>query len=136
MDLHPRAKELRKRLTAAEAKLWNALRNPAIGCNFRRQVPLGIYIADFVCFERSLIVEVDGGQHADNPSDAERDAWMEAQGYRVLRFWNHEVLGELEGVYATLLEALHERTPRFMPPTPSVAATGAAARRRTPAPAP
>ena len=73
---------------------------------FRRQAPIGPYIADFVCFEARLIVECDGGQHCDNSSDAARDAWFESQGFRTFRFWNNEVLSSPEGVLTVLLAAL------------------------------
>jgi very-short-patch-repair endonuclease len=101
-----RARLLRQNGTEAEHALWRCLRDRALaGSKFRRQVPLGPFIADFVCFERKLIVEVDGGQHADGTParrDAARTAWLEAQGYRVVRFWNNDVLSNPDGV----LEAL------------------------------
>ena len=78
------------------------------GLKFRRQVPLGPYVVDFFCLSVSLVVEVDGGQHgvADGRSqDARRTRWLEAQGYRVMRFWNNEVSDNLEGVLAVILEA-------------------------------
>ncbi|MGH7164602.1 MAG: endonuclease domain-containing protein, partial [Nitrospiraceae bacterium] len=83
------ARQLRKNLTDAEQRLWRHLRlRQANGQKIRRQQPIGPYIADFVCFERTLIVEVDGGQHADSQcDDSNRTAWLEAQGFHVLRFW-------------------------------------------------
>jgi len=70
-----------------------------MGLKFKRQKPLGRYIADFVCEERKLIIELDGGQHAEQATyDTKRDDWLRSQGYVVLRFWNNEVMGELEGV--------------------------------------
>jgi len=80
-------------MTDAEQKLWRVLRSRASGAKFRRQVPLGPFVVDFVCFEARLIVELDGGQHADNPRDTRRDRYFSDQGYRVLRFWNNDVLG-------------------------------------------
>ncbi|HEY9898293.1 MAG TPA: DUF559 domain-containing protein [Pantanalinema sp.] len=102
MDLTPRAKELRHNLTDAERKRWRALRFESLGAKFRRQVPLGNYIVDFVCLDVSLIVEVDGSQHLENEYDRQRDAWLGDQGFRVLRFWNNEVLGNLDGVVETI----------------------------------
>jgi very-short-patch-repair endonuclease len=75
-------------------------------------VPLGPYVADFVCFDARLIVEVDGGQHAEQVrTDAKRTAWLESQGYRVLRFWNNEVLGNTEGVISAIRSALNAHPP-------------------------
>jgi len=93
-------KNLRKNLTDAERLLWRHIRSRQIeGLKFRRQEPLGNYIVDFVCFEKSLILEIDGGQHADlRQRDNERDTWFESQGFKTLRFWNNEVLTNLEGV--------------------------------------
>ena len=85
-------------MTDAELKLWYHLRNRKVGVKFRRQYPIGNYIVDFVSFEARLVVEVDGGQHAESESDKVRDRWMESQGFKILRFWNNEVLGNIEGV--------------------------------------
>src|SRR5687767_1293675 len=84
------ARTLRKNLTDAEQRMWNYLRLRQLdGVKFRRQQPLGAFIVDFVCFERKLIVEVDGGQHSERcVYDENRRRWLEGQGYRVLRFWN------------------------------------------------
>lgn len=93
-----RARTMRHGGTDAEGRLWQALRARQLqGAKFRRQVPLGDYVADFLCFEARLIVEVDGGQHSLE-RDGARTAWLESQGFRVVRFWNNEVLGNLEGV--------------------------------------
>ena len=93
------ARRLRAEMTDAERKLWQALRAHRFrGGAFRRQAPLGPYIADFVCHALKLVIEVDGGQHSGSVSDARRDDWMAREGYKVLRFWNNEVLGNLEGV--------------------------------------
>src|SRR5687767_3162787 len=97
-------KQLRTFMTDAEQKLWRALRSPGIGGKFRRQVPLGPFVVDFVCFESKLIVEVDGGQHAENRRDIKRDRYFLDQGYRVLRFWNTDVLKNLDGVLARIAE--------------------------------
>ena len=102
-----RARELRKRMTVAERKLWFVLRDRRFAkFKFRRQAPIGRFIADFVCFERRLVIEVDGGQHADSVSDQRRDRWFAANGYRVLRFWNNEVMRNLDGVATLLAETL------------------------------
>lgn len=89
-------------MTFAEIKLWQAIRRRALGVKFRRQHPIGPYVVDFACLERALIVEVDGGQHAGSASDARRDHWLEGMGFRIVRFWNHEVLANLEGVLTAL----------------------------------
>ena len=102
-----RARELRSRMTDAERKLWFALRDRRFaGFKFRRQVPIGPFIADFVCFEARLVIEVDGGQHADSIQDQRRDRWFAANKFRVMRFWNNEVRSNLEGVMILLAEAL------------------------------
>jgi very-short-patch-repair endonuclease len=96
-----RARSLRYDQTQAEAALWRQLRNRQIGgCKFVRREPIGSYYVDFVCRARRLIVEVDGGQHADSGADRDRDCRLAALGYRVVRFWNNEVLANLEGVIA------------------------------------
>ena len=98
------ARRLRRNLTDAERKLWFHLRNRALmGCKFRRQQPIGPYVADFVCFERGLIVEADGGQHSDVRADECRTCYLRSHGYRVLRFWNNDVLTRTEAV----LEQIH-----------------------------
>jgi very-short-patch-repair endonuclease len=90
------AKNLRKQSTDTERVVWKHLRAKHFkGLMFRRQQPVGKYIVDFVCFEKKIIIELDGGQHAmlsENQKDVERDKWFEAQGYIVLRFWDNEVL--------------------------------------------
>ncbi len=98
-------KALRKRLTDAEQLLWNYLRMKQIeGLKFRRQQPIGNYIVDFVCFENRIIIEVDGGQHAENNKDRERDLYLQRNGFRVLRFWNNEVLQSINEVLAVIRE--------------------------------
>ncbi len=94
------ARRLRKTPTDAESRLWRRLRQKQLdGFRFRRQHPLGPYVADFFCAEARLIVEVDGGQHARAlERDDARSRWLAARGYRVLRFWNNEVLGNTDGV--------------------------------------
>jgi very-short-patch-repair endonuclease len=79
------------------------------GSKFRRQRPMGPYIVDFISFAHRLIIECDGGQHADNPNDAKRDAGFASQGFRTLRFWNNDILANPEGVLTTILLALGQR---------------------------
>jgi very-short-patch-repair endonuclease len=93
------AKTLRKSQTDAEKLLWRHLRAKQMkGLKFRRQQPIGNYVVDFVFLEKSLVIEVDGGQHADNAKDEERDAWLTSEGFKVLRFWNNEVLTNINGI--------------------------------------
>jgi len=94
-------------MTDAERKVWYALRDRRfVQFKFRRQVPVGPYIADFVCFEARLVIELDGGQHAGSCRDKRRDRWFATNGFRVLRFWNNEVLLNIEGVMMLLARAL------------------------------
>ncbi|HET7852667.1 MAG TPA: endonuclease domain-containing protein [Methyloceanibacter sp.] len=107
------ARSLRQRSTDAERKLWSRLRDRRLmGFKFRRQVPRGHYVVDFLCVEAALVVEVDGSQHADRRSEADRlrTAELEREGLTVLRFWNVDVLQNLEGVLALISEALSERS--------------------------
>jgi very-short-patch-repair endonuclease len=102
------AKQLRKNPTDAERILWQHLRVRQLGgYKFRRQQPLGNYIVDFVCLERRVVIELDGGQHNTQVAyDEQRTAWIEEQGFRVLRFWNNEVMQHIEGVKAAIWQAL------------------------------
>ena len=104
-EMRQRARELRKSSTPAEQKLWQALRNRNLGdYKFRRQHPIGAYIADFFCAEVGLIVEVDGGGHLDQMVyDQDRTDWLEGQGYHVIRFWNDDVLNHLDDVTREIL---------------------------------
>jgi very-short-patch-repair endonuclease len=108
-DLTQNARALRQNMTDAERRLWRELRRDSLGVKFRRQIPIGSYIVDFACLQRRLIIEVDGGQHLESPEDLQRDAWLRNQGYRVLRFWNHDVLRNLEGVLAVIAAALPKK---------------------------
>ncbi len=108
------ARGLRSKQTKAEELLWYRLRDGRLdGIKFRRQQPLDDYIVDFICFEKKLAVEVDGGQHNESAmeNDKTRTAWLEGRGYRVLRFWNNDVLGNLEGVLVRIREAISGETP-------------------------
>jgi very-short-patch-repair endonuclease len=111
-DTLSKAKELRRDLTDAERKLWSVILNRQLdGAKFRRQQPIGPFVADFVCQERHLIVEADGGQHDDNAKDARRTAFLESKGYRVLRFWNNDILTNLNGVAEAISTALSDPHP-------------------------
>jgi very-short-patch-repair endonuclease len=117
------AQRLRRELTDAERKLWSALRNRQLdGAKFRRQQPIGRFIADFVCQERRLIIEADGGQHSGNLTDDRRTAFLEGKGYRVLRFWNNDILSNLDGVARVIAAALSTSHPaQASPESPSPA---------------
>ena len=105
----PLARKLRLTPTDAEIRLVGRAAQQLEGFGFRRQHPLGPYVVDFFCAEARLIVEVDGGQHAD---DAEaRTHWLEARGYRVIRFWNNDVLANTEGMLRMILDALRADPP-------------------------
>jgi very-short-patch-repair endonuclease len=101
--LKDRARQMRRDPTEAERRMWRILRDRRLGSlKFRRQEPIGPYIVDFVCFERKLIIELDGSQHAENAHDAQRDTWFTSRGFTVLRFWNSEVLDNPRGVQYTV----------------------------------
>ncbi len=104
--ISPYAAPLRQRATDAERALWSALRGRRLqGFKFKRQWTLGAYIVDFCCLEARVIVEADGGQHGSE-RDARRTAWLEGQGYRLIRFWNNDVLTNLDGVLQTIVMTL------------------------------
>jgi very-short-patch-repair endonuclease len=105
-----RARTMRREQTDAERKLWLLLRDRRLGgAKFRRQAPVGPYIADFICLHRKLIVEVDGGQHFENQHDAERDRWLATEGYLVIRYSNIDILKNSEGVLIDLSQRLDSR---------------------------
>ena len=112
-----RARDLRREMTPQERKLWTKLRevNRMLGAPFRRQAPVGPYIADLAAFGRRLVIEVDGGGHG-GPRDRARDAWFAAEGFTVLRFWNADVDGNREGVMRLVLDALEACPPPPSPP--------------------
>lgn len=111
------AKNQRRHSTDAEQLVWHYLRAKKLeGLKFRRQQPIGPYIADFVCFEKNVVIEVDGGQHTVfEKKDRERNRWFEEQGYRVLRFWNHEVLSNIEAVLDAIRRAALNTLPFPLP---------------------
>ncbi|MGA0587555.1 endonuclease domain-containing protein [Dyella sp. KRB-257] len=117
MEQRQFAKVLRKEMTEAERLLWRHLRvHRMCDQKFRRQQPIGPYIVDFVHFGARLIVEADGGQHNGSSSDAERDAWLRSQGFSVLRFWNDDILLNIEAVLEVVLKELAKGAPS--PPAP------------------
>jgi very-short-patch-repair endonuclease len=126
------ARKLRRNMTDAEQALWKELRNSRLGWRFRRQFPIPPYIVDFACVDACLIVEADGGQH-EHPGDHElRDNELGRQGWRVLRFWNNQILANPEGVTSTIAEALgppRERSPHPNPPPLAPACGGVSSHR-------
>jgi very-short-patch-repair endonuclease len=118
----PRARKLRRDMTDAEGKLWWHLRHlPIEHSHFRRQATIGPFFADFACHERRLAIEVDGAQHNEPENvarDEERSVYLRAQGYRILRFWNNDVLRNIDGVMEAVLAAMHqnEASPPPLPP--------------------
>ena len=104
------ARNLRSNSTDSEVKLWSRLKNRQPGTfKFRRQAPVGKYIVDFICHEKDLVVEVDGGQHMDvSKADDLRTVWLESHGYRVIRFWNNQILNETDAVLQEILRHLNQ----------------------------
>lgn len=100
-----RARDLRNSPTDAEKLLWRALKESNFNIKFRRQYPIGPYFADIVCKDINLVIEIDGGQH-DELLDKKRTDYLQKQGYRVTRFWNNEVLGNIEGVMAEIVNIM------------------------------
>jgi len=115
------AKALRKQMTEAERRLWRHLRNRELGgWKFRRQYPVGPYIVDFICIEKNLVIEVDGGKHAENEDlDIQRSEYLNNMGYRVFRFWNNQVLQETEAVLEMILAILMNEKRNSPSPQPS-----------------
>ncbi|WP_343757932.1 endonuclease domain-containing protein [Deinococcus depolymerans] len=103
------ARMLRRRMTPEEILLWQHLRRKQLGVTFRRQEPMGRYVADFVCYERTLVIELDGSQHLNSDTDRERDADMLDHGFQTLRFWNNEVRSNLPGVLERIQQVLDAR---------------------------
>jgi len=115
------ARHLRHGLTDAELQLWQLLRSRQLAeVKFRRQVPLGSWIVDFVSFEHMLVIEADGSQHVDSAHDQTRDADLRNRGFRILRFWNNDILGNAKGVLEQIMETIeHSPSPRGLRPRPS-----------------
>ena len=114
-NLANKAKTLRREETEAEQIIWSWLRRKQLkGAKFRRQQPIGNYIVDFVSFERNLIIEIDGGQHTIEQNklrDNARTQWLGSQGFRIMRFWNNDVISNLEGVMVRIEEELQSPSP-------------------------
>ena len=104
--LTPVARKLRKNPTEAEKRLWSRLRGEQLGARFTRQYPIGNAVIDFACRSLRLAIELDGGQHADCEADAARTRMIEAQGHRVIRFWNNDVLANTDGVLTVIAHEL------------------------------
>ena len=121
-----RSRTLRNQATDTERHLWSFLRLRQLGGHrFRRQVPIGSYIADFACLEAKLVIELDGGQHQERQSnDQVRDRQIEARGFCVLRFWDNEVFRETEAVLEQIMRALEVNRPRPNPPPQAGEGTG------------
>jgi very-short-patch-repair endonuclease len=106
-----RAKQLRSNTTEPEQALWRALKNiPVYGSHFRRQVPIGPYVAEFACLKARLTIELDDGHHSQDDvaiKDEHRTRWLESEGYRVVRFWNAELTENMNGVLDTIYAALY-----------------------------
>jgi very-short-patch-repair endonuclease len=103
------SRKLRANQTDAETTLWNRIRNRQLNRHkFVRQEPIGRYICDFVCREKLIVIEVDGGQHSESVRDEVRDRYLSGQGYRVMRFWSNDVLSNIEGVLTVIDDELRE----------------------------
>jgi very-short-patch-repair endonuclease len=127
VTLKERARQLRREQTDAERKLWARLRARQLcGHKFRRQFVIGPFIMDFCCFERRLVVELDGGQHASQPdADRRRSEFLLSRGYRVLRFWDNEVFENIDGVTEQIAQALKDPSRKSEPsPFPSPSGRG------------
>lgn len=104
-----KARALRRDSTEAEDILWQCLRNNHLGVKFRRQVPVGPFIADFICHKLNLIIEVDGGQHSESKSDETRTAFLNREGFEVIRFWNNDVTANRQGVVDSIVQRVQDR---------------------------
>ncbi|MET3844209.1 DUF559 domain-containing protein [Bradyrhizobium sp. OAE829] len=121
----PRARALRRDATEAEKKLWQHLRQPPFKeHHFRRQATIGNYFADFASHQAKIVIELDGGQHAGSASDQVRTNYLEANGYRVLRFWNNDVLENMSGVLLTIDTVVNAERPPTPDPSPPQAGGG------------
>jgi len=123
-QISPHAARLRREQTDVERVFWLEVRDRRLnGFKFRRQATVGPYVADFLCVEARLIVELDGGQH-NAKAEAGRTASLKERGYRVLRFWNNDVVENIEGVLMTVVDALHEGSKALTQPSPAKAGEG------------
>jgi very-short-patch-repair endonuclease len=121
----PRARALRRDMTEAEKKLWQHLRQPPFKKrHFRRQATIGLYFADFASHQLGIVIEVDGGQHADSATDDVRTSYLVSEGYRVLRFWNNDVLENISGVLSAIDTAIYADRPPTPDPSPPQAGGG------------
>ena len=118
LPMRNQARKLRRNMTDTERVLWRELRRNTFGWRFRRQFPIPPFIVDFACVEARLIVEADGGQHSRCKEDVRRDAALRLRGWRVLRFWNNDILMNRAGVLQTIAEALGARPSTFPHPDP------------------
>ena len=110
-------------MTDAERRLWSRLRNEQLGVKFRRQHPLGAYVLDFICLDPKWVIEIDGSQHLDQVAhDERRTAWLESQGFSVIRFWANEVLSHTDAVVTTIIQSLGFEAP--LAPTPTLPQRG------------
>ena len=110
-------------MTDAERRLWSRLRNEQLGVKFRRQHPLGAYVLDFICLDSKWVIEIDGSQHLDQVTyDERRTAWLESQGFSVIRFWANEVLSHTDAVVTTIIQSLGFEAP--LAPTPTLPQRG------------
>jgi very-short-patch-repair endonuclease len=116
---------LRRDTTEAEKKLWQHLRQPPFKeHHFRRQATIGSYFADFASHQLKIVIEVDGGQHADSAADQRRTSYLASRGYRVLRFWNNDVVENMPGVLLTIDTAINDDRPPTPDPSPPQAGGG------------
>ena len=121
----PRARALRRDATEAEKNHWQQLRQPPFKeHHFRRQATIGSYFADFASHQLRIVIEVDGGQHLDSATDDRRTAYLASEGYRVLRFWNNDVLANLSGVLSVIDRAVNADRPPTPDPSPPQAGGG------------
>jgi very-short-patch-repair endonuclease len=137
MDSASIAKRLRKTQTEAERRLWSHLKAKQLnGIKFRRQEPVGKYIVDFVSFDKKLVIELDGGQHAGDIRDAARDAWIYSQGFTVLRLWNNDVFENPAGLLEVIRRNVADHPPAFLVSSPLVGEDQGEGDKSHPPPAP
>ncbi len=103
------ARKLRKNMTFAERLLWNIIRKKGLGIKFRRQESIGKYIVDFVSYDKKLIIEIDGGQHNENKTDIIREKYLNNMGFKIIRYWNNEVINNIRGVLSDIEKHIKEQ---------------------------